>query len=260
MVNFWLELIGWIATIFGLVFSFLTWQMTYDMVNYRFDVSNIPYLMYILAIADTSFGFFFGLKRDLLIVAIRNFQSGFVNFVCYSLYCIHYAKYQIKDSLLILMINSVILIAFNYYLFSFVSSTACGIMNIFTTCCFWVTPSQNILKMINEEDHTILPIKLNLLMIVICFLWTLYGIIENYNLIIIFPNLFGVLVGVVSAYYWRKVYLISLEKANSNKSKHDFDSNTDLTVIVANLFSPRRGPLNRQGSDVKVAGLVLGQP
>jgi len=204
---FFTELIGWIATFFGFVFIWFVIQLISDLVNKRQESKNIPYLLYIVSALNCCFGFYYCMNANLASATFINFAYGSTCLICFVIFCIHINDYEIKNSIIIILVAIISTYALNYYLYYYVAGSTCGLINMVGTTIMWVTPSQKIKEMFDSGDHNIIQIKITGMSGLITFSWFLYGMLNDFDLIIVIPNFIGLVINLVTFYFWRDLYI-----------------------------------------------------
>ena len=98
-----------------------------------------------------------------------------------------------------------------------------GIILIFFNILMFIAPGQNIVRVIREKNHKLIPISTTIVGIICSGGWLLFGIIVN-DINCIIPNLIGLISSIFNTFIWIFFYV----KAKIEKKRHQFYSEESI--------------------------------
>jgi hypothetical protein len=128
---------------------------------------------------------------------------------------------------MILIIVATIIIYISIYV---INIQIYGIILIVINVLMFIGPSQNIIRVIKEKNHRLIPIATTLVMIVCSGGWLLFGKIVN-DLTCIIPNMIGLFFSVFNSLIWLSFYLKEKIKKNKNQFYPEENANNNNVEI-----------------------------
>jgi len=219
-------LFGWTAFFLGLFLFALPAELLWNLVNKKQEAKFIPYMVFVTSICCGYFWITYALKLGFVPIYIQNMIACFIHTIYLSVFLIHITEYDIKKSALIIISILGAEYIIEYIIWNYISTSLIGVICIFVTSFVYMSPSQKIGEMFRTGNHNILPIKITLTVLVLSFSWVLYGILNDFDINIVIPNFIGFVVSLVSAYYWRELYIKNSENGVTFITNENSENNT----------------------------------
>ena len=193
--------------------------------------SNIPYLMLFFNLLNASCWGCYWYRMSFMIPVMSNSICGIISLsFCFTYLYFFSGKNILKFCLYcpFLFLALVILIFISLYV---LKMKIFGIILIFFNILMFIAPGQNIIRVIKEKNHKLIPIGTTIVGIICSGGWLLFGIIVN-DINCIIPNLIGLVSSIFNTLIWIFFYARTkiINKRNQLYSEESIDQKNKVEI------------------------------
>ena len=169
-------------------------------------------------------------RRSFTSPLICNFLCSLISTTFFIIYLFFLSKKIVPKCFLYIMILIIVATIIIYISIYVINIQIYGIILIVINVLMFIGPSQNIIRVIKEKNHRLIPIATTLVMIVCSGGWLLFGKIVN-DLTCIIPNMIGLFFSVFNSLIWLFFYLKEKIKKNKNQFYSEENANNNNVEI-----------------------------
>ena len=193
--------------------------------------SNIPYLMLFFNLLNASCWGCYWYRMSFMIPVMSNSICGIISLSFCIIYLYFFSRKNIPKFCLycpFLFLTLVILIFISLYV---LKMKIFGIILIFFNILMFIAPGQNIIRVIKEKNHKLIPIGTTIVGIICSGGWLLFGIIVN-DINCIIPNLIGLVSSIFNTLIWIFFYARTkiINKRNQLYSEESIDQKNKVEI------------------------------
>ena len=196
----------------------------------RQSYTNIPFLMLLFNLLNGLCWSSYWYRRSFTSPLICNFLCSLISTTFFIIYLFFLSKKIVPKCFLYIMILIIVATIIIYISIYVINIQIYGIILIVINVLMFVGPSQNIIRVIKEKNHRLIPIATTLVMIVCSGGWLLFGKIVN-DLTCIIPNMIGLFFSVFNSLIWLFFYLKEKIKKNKNQFYSEENANNNNVEI-----------------------------
>ena len=185
--------------------------------------TNIPFLMLFFNLLNATGWGCYWYRMSFLIPVISNSICWIISIIFCIIYLFFFSGKRTPKFclyILILLLTETIIIFMSLYV---LKMKIFGIILIFFNILMFIAPGQNIVRVIREKNHKLIPISTTIVGIICSGGWLLFGIIVN-DINCIIPNLIGLISSIFNTFIWILFYV----KAKIEKKRHQFYSEESI--------------------------------
>ena len=226
-----------VGTILDIILNITPAVLILNVMTGKESYKIIPELMLIVSII-TRLTFVCYWQKEKRLVPLLNAIIGTI--LSSVFFCIYLYYYTLKNKYKWFMyaLSQLFAEIFLYIIYMAIfKSFILGRMTLVLNSAVYISPSQNILKVIKEKNYKLIPIWTTLVGILCSICWFTYGmIIKNSNTII--SNIVGIIASLVATYTWVYYYCKSKnKKANKLENVHiEIKKITEETSSIKNFI------------------------
>ena len=192
---------------------------------------NIPYLMLFFNLLNASCWGCYWYRMSFLIPVISNYICGIISLSFCIIYLYFFSRNSISRFCLycpLLILSLAIIIFISLYV---IKMKIFGVILIFFNILMFIAPGQNLIRVIKEKNHKLIPIGTTIVGIICSGGWLFFGIIVN-DINCIIPNLIGLLSSIFNTFIWIFFYVRAkiINKRNQLYSEETIDQKNKVEI------------------------------
>lgn len=196
------SLLGLLSNLFTALFFISPATIVLNMLKTH-DTTKIPYLFFLFTNINCLFCFIYGININSWPIYSNNLLGIIANTMYLSIYIMNLDNFSSKlKALLIMSIILFCIITFSFFMIFVKESNITGSIAMIFNIIMNLSQLQKIKEVFLYRDNSYIPLFTILCLFIQSILWTTIGILSNYNMFIIIPNILGVLLALMQIFIW----------------------------------------------------------
>jgi uncharacterized protein with PQ loop repeat len=195
------DILGALGNAFSIIFFIIPITMMIDVYKTK-STEKVPYLLFLFTILNCGLWTIYGIKINAWPLIACNTLGIITNHIFLTIFIAYLNLSLVKRVLLTICLYITSIVMFTcFYIFiedpKFFGSVAM-VMNI----CMFVSPLQNLHRVIQLKDNSYIPIWISITLIFNCLCWVLYGYFKDIDAFVIVPNAIGLVLAFIQVILW----------------------------------------------------------
>jgi solute carrier family 50 protein (sugar transporter) len=214
------DILGIIGNALSILFFIIPATIIVEYIRTK-DHDKVPYLLFVFSILNCEFWAIYGAKINAWPLIACNAVGLFTNHIFLTLFIVYLNIELLKKVLLILGLYLGFALTFTLFFVLIKNANIFGAIAMIMNILMFISPLQNLHKVIKLQDNTFIPIYVSSTLILNCIAWALYGYFKNIDVYVIIPNVLGLALAITQVILW------SVYKKDSYRLDSEDDENRD---------------------------------
>jgi solute carrier family 50 protein (sugar transporter) len=211
------DILGGLGNAFAIIFFIMPVTLIIEVVRTK-STHKVPYFLFVFTILNCEFWTIYGAKKDAWPLIVCNVIGIVTNHIYLTIFFKYLNVELMRKIFFIVLLYSSFAVSFALLFFLVPDPEIYGVIAMLMNICMFVSPLQNLNKVITLQDNTYIPLPISVTLIFNCTVWTLYGFFKDKDLYVMIPNMLGLALAILQVVLW-----VIYRKPNSYTKNSDED-------------------------------------